>query len=146
MKAWIAGSIVAWMVAAAGLGAYSWSGLSPVQRAVLRPEFEAELATAMPNPSVFGGPFFHFHVTAEWLDPDHYVRWHTLPSDIVCRALCTFFPTPLLVLAVRIAVSAALEAVLAALVLWVAIQGACGGSGGAGGTSIAPLGRNPGKR
>lgn len=146
MKAWIAGSIIAWMVAAAGLVEFSWSGLSPVQRVVVRPEFQAELAMEVPNPPVFGSPVFHFHVAAEWLDPDHHVRWHTLSADIVWQALHAFFPTPLLVLAVRIAVVAALETVLAALVLWVAIRGACGGMGGAGGQSIVPLGRNPGGR
>jgi hypothetical protein len=146
MKAWIAGFIVSWMIAAAGLATFNWWGLSPIERLTLRPEFEAELAMAAPNPPLFGHPLLRFQIAAPWTDPDRYIRWQTLPAGVVWHALHGWFPTPLLVLALRIVLISVLQAVLAALVLWIAIRRACDGSGGAGGTPIAPLGRNPGGR
>jgi len=146
MKAWIAGIIVVWMVALGGLVAFGQWELSPVERIVLRPELEAEVAAAVPNPLLFGRPLLHFYVTAPWLDPDHRVRWHTLPAGVVWQALHRFFPTPLLARLTRIAVIAAFQAIIAAGVLWIAIQGASRGSEGPGRTPLAPLGRDPGGR
>jgi hypothetical protein len=143
MKAWIAGSVVTWTIAAAGLLGVIWWGLSPAQRNAVRPELEAELAVAVPNPPVFGHPLFHFHIAAPWLDPDHHVRWHTLPADVVWRALHSIFSTSLLVVVIHIAIISALQGLLATVALWAAIRGACGGAGWA---PVAPLGRTPGGR
>jgi hypothetical protein len=143
MKAWIAGSVAAWMIAASGLAMLSWWGLSPLERATLRPEAEAELGAAMPPPVLFGHPLFRVWIAALWSDPDRRVRWHTLPAGAVRQALHPYFPTPLLVLADRIAVIAGLQALLASLILWAAIRAACGGTGGAAGTPVVPLGRPP---
>jgi predicted Abi (CAAX) family protease len=144
MKAWIAGTIVAWMIATAGLMAFGWWRFSPIERLMLRPELEAELAMSVPNPPLFGRPLVRFWIAAPWTDPDHHVRWHTLPADVVRQALHSVFPTPVLVLLTRIFCIAMLQAALASAVLWAAIKGACGGSGGAGATPVAPLARNPG--
>jgi len=141
MKAWLAGSAVAWMIAAAGLLGLTWSGFSPSQRDAMRAELEAELAATLPHPMIFQRPILTVHVTAKWFGPDHRVRWYTLPADVVGRALKYLFPTPLLVLLARVLLISSIQATLASAVLWVTIRGACAGAGGSGGMTV-PL---PGK-
>jgi len=104
-----------WTVSILVLAGQTWFSLTPYARYWLRPEAEAELASAF----YVRTPLFTIDPTVQVVLPDqkHRWGWHALPATAALVAMRPVFPTPLSSLFHRILILSSAQATVCYLIL-----------------------------
>jgi len=104
-----------WTVSMLALAAQTWFSLTSYERYWLRPEAEAELASAF----YVRTPLFTIDPTVQVVLPDqkHRWGWHTLPATAALVAMRPVFSTPLSRLLQRVLVLSSMQSAACYLIL-----------------------------